>query len=161
VLAEVDRVIGDRLPTAEDAHRLPVTEAVVQETLRLYPPLWLTERAVTVPTELGGYRLRPGQKVSLSPYVMHRDPRYYRQPHVFVPDRWLDRSATGELPKYAFMPFGGGPRLCLGAAFAKVAMVIAAATVLRRCRLRQAAGTTTTLSTRTILQPDGLTMRVH
>lgn len=95
----------------------------MKEALRLYPPLWLLERTVDRPTRLAGYPLRPGQRVAVSPYVLQRDPRHYDRPAAFRPER----PAT-PLPKYAFMPFGGGPRTCLGAHFAMVAMVTATAT---------------------------------
>ncbi|MEV0415573.1 cytochrome P450 [Streptomyces sp. NPDC050448] len=160
VLAEVDRELAGRLPTAADLPRLAVTEAVVKETLRLYPPLWLLERTVDQHTQLAGHPLRPGQRVAVSPFVLHRDARHYDQPTAFRPDRRIDRSAADPLPKYAFMPFGGGPRNCLGAHFGTVAMVRATATVAGRYRLSRTAGTTPAFSTRTILQPDGLTLDV-
>lgn len=160
VRAEVDRELEGRLPTAADLPRLTVTEAVVKETLRLYPPLWQLERTLDQPTELAGYPLRPGQRVAISPFVLQRDPRHYDQPTEFLPERWTDRRSDAPLPKYAFMPFGGGPRTCLGAHFATVAMVTATATITSRYQLTQTAGTTATFSTRTILQPDGLTLDV-
>lgn len=160
VLDEVDRELAGRLPTAADLPRLAVTESVVKETLRLYPPLWMLERTVDQPTELAGYPLRAGQRVAVSPFVLQRDPRHYEQPTAFRPDRWIDRPAATPLPKYAFMPFGGGPRTCLGAHFSTVAMVIATATVLGRHQVTRTAGTTPAFSTRTILQPEGLTLDV-
>ncbi len=160
VLAEVDRELEGRLPTAADLPRLAVTESVVKETLRLYPPLWLLERTVEEPTELAGYPLRPGQRVAVSPFVLHRDPRHYDQPTAFHPDRWINRSPATPLPKYAFMPFGGGPRTCLGAHFATVAMTITTATLTSRYQLTRTAGTTPVFSTRTILQAHGLTLDI-
>ena len=159
VHAEIDREIGDRMPTAEDLTRLTVVEAVVKEALRLYPPLWFIERTVEKPTELGGYPLRRGQSVAVSPFVLHRDPRFYDHPQQFRPDRWLGPSGT-KPHKYAFMPFSGGPRICLGAHFAMAVMAIATATVLGRYRLRRAARCTPFVSTRTILQPGGLVMDI-
>ncbi|MFE6843209.1 cytochrome P450 [Streptomyces sp. NPDC057686] len=159
VRAEADRELAGRLPTAADLPHLAVTEAVVKEALRLYPPLWLLERTVDRPTRLAGYPLRPGRRVAVSPFVLQRDPRHYDRPTEFRPERWTERPAT-PLPKYAFMPFGGGPRTCLGAHFAMVAMVTATATVVARHRVTRAAGTTPAFSTRTILQPGGLTLEV-
>ncbi|MFD9412144.1 cytochrome P450 [Streptomyces sp. NPDC059989] len=157
---EVDGELTGRLPTASDVPRLVVTEAVVKETLRLYPPLWMLERTVEQPTELAGHPLHPGQRVAVSPFVLHRDPRHYDQPTAFRPDRWIERSTATPLPKYAFMPFGGGPRNCLGAHFAMVAMVVATATLAGRYRLSRTAGTVPVFSTRTILQPRGLAFDV-
>ncbi|MFK0257072.1 cytochrome P450 [Streptomyces sp. NPDC090445] len=155
---EADRELAGGLPTAADLPRLAVTEAVVKETLRLYPPLWLLERAVDQPTELAGYPLRPGQRVAVSPFVLQRDPRHYDRPTEFRPDRWINRPAAAPLPKYAFMPFGGGPRTCLGAHFATVAMVVTTAALTSRYHLTRTPGTTPAFGTRTILQPEGLTL---
>ncbi|MGW7382829.1 cytochrome P450 [Streptomyces sp. NPDC054794] len=160
VADEVDRELARRLPGAADLPRLPVTEAVVKETLRLYPPLWYLERTVEEPDVLGGVRLRPGQRVAISPFALHRDPALYEAPLVFAPDRWIDRAATPRLPGYTYLPFGGGPRMCLGAHFGTVAMVIATATVLARYRLAPAPDRTPVFDTRTILQPKGLVLDI-
>lgn len=156
---EADRELAGRPPTAADVPGLPVAGAVVKATLRLYPPLWLVQRTVEEPTELAGFPIRRGQRVGVSPFVLHRDPHHYDRPAAFDPDRWIERPDT-PLPKYAFMPFGGGPRNCLGTHFATTAMTIAAATLTRDYRIGQSPGTTTTFDTRTILQPRGLTLDV-
>ncbi|MFE9561876.1 cytochrome P450 [Streptomyces sp. NPDC006487] len=159
VRIEADRELAGRLPTAADVPRLTVAGAVVKETLRLYPPLWLVQRTVEEPTELAGYPLRRGRRIGVSPFVLHRDPQHYDRPAAFDPDRWIERPDT-PLPKYAFMPFGGGPRNCLGTHFATTAMTIAAATLARDYRISQSPGTTAAFDTRTILQPHGLTLDV-
>ncbi|MGW6709911.1 cytochrome P450 [Streptomyces sp. NPDC054956] len=156
---EADRELAGRLPTAADVPRLAFTEAVVKETLRLYPPLWFIQRTVEDPTELAGFPLRPGQGVAVSPFVLHRDPRHYDRPTAFAPDRWIERPGN-PLPKYAFMPFGGGPRACLGALFATTAMTVATATLTSRYEITRAPGSTPAFGTRTILQADGLTLDV-
>ncbi|MGW6688366.1 cytochrome P450 [Streptomyces sp. NPDC054961] len=156
---EADREIGDRLPTAVDVPRLTVTESVVKETLRLYPPLWFLQRTVAEPAELAGYPLRPGQQVAVSPFVLHRDPHHYDEPTAFHPDRWTDRPATPR-PKYAFMPFGGGPRTCLGAHFATTAMTLTTATLTRDYQITRTPGITPAFHTRTILQPHHLTFDI-
>ncbi|THA29026.1 cytochrome P450 [Streptomyces sp. A1547] len=156
---EADRELAGALPTAADVPRLAVTEAVVKETLRLYPPLWFLQRTIEEPTELAGYPLRPGQKVAVSPFVLHRDPRHYHRPTTFDPDRWTDRAAN-PLPKYAFMPFGGGPRNCLGTHFATTAMTIVTATLTPHYEVTRSPGTTPVFHTRTILQPHDLTLDV-
>ncbi|MGW3148210.1 cytochrome P450 [Streptomyces sp. NPDC001177] len=160
VVDEVDRELGGRLPTAADPPRLRVTEAVVKETLRLYPPLWYLERVLEEPDVLGGVALRPGQRVAVSPFALHRDPALYDEPAAFHPDRWIDRAAAPRVPGYTYIPFGGGPRMCLGAHFGTVAMIIATATVLSRCRVSPASECTPVFDTRTILQPKGLVLGV-
>ncbi|GGJ69830.1 cytochrome P450 [Streptomyces brasiliensis] len=157
---EVDRELGGRLPTAADLPRLQVTEAVVKETLRLYPPLWYLERVLEEPDVLDGVALLPGQRVAVSPFALHRDPALYDEPAAFHPDRWIDRAAAPRVPGYTYVPFGGGPRMCLGAHFGTVAMVIATATVLSRYRLSPAPDCTPVFHTRTILQPKGLVLDV-
>ncbi|MFJ8160177.1 cytochrome P450 [Streptomyces sp. NPDC096136] len=157
---EAERELAGRLPTATDLPRLAVTEAVVKETLRLYPPLWLIERTVEEPAVLGGRPLHPGQRVAVSPFAVQRDARHYDRPDVFRPDRWTGRSPGAPLPKYAFMPFGGGPRTCLGSHFATVAMTLTTATLTSRYEVARTPGTTPVFGTRTILQPQGLVLDV-
>jgi cytochrome P450 len=139
VAAEVEQTLGNRRATTEDAERLVYTNAVIKETLRLYPPVWMTARDSLQEGELGGYKLAAGVSLALSPWVAHRDPRWFTDPDTFRPERWLDGSLEG-LPKYAYFPFGGGPRLCMGASLAKLALVLVIATVARRYRLTLAAG---------------------
>jgi cytochrome P450 len=139
VAAEVKQTLGDRRATAEDAERLVYTNAVIKETLRLYPPVWMTARDSLQEGELGGYKIAAGVSLALSPWVAHRDPRWFADPDTFRPERWLDGSLEG-LPKYAYFPFGGGPRLCMGASLAKLALGLVIATVVRRYRLTLAAG---------------------
>ncbi|MGW1894754.1 cytochrome P450 [Streptomyces sp. NPDC002004] len=157
---EVDQVLRGRRPTPADLPDLPITGAVVKETLRLYSPLWYLERTVEAPTMLGGCPLLPGRRVAVSPFVLHRDPRLYDRPQTFRPERWIERSAEALPPGYSYVPFGGGPRMCLGAQFGTTAMVIAVATVVSRYRLREAAGSAPAFDSRTILQPRGLILNV-
>lgn len=138
VADEVARVLGDGRATAGDPERLVYTMAVLKESLRLHPPVWMTARETVEPCELGGYRLGAGVSLALSPWVLHRDPRWFADPDVFRPERWLDGSLEG-LPKFAYVPFGGGARLCMGVALARRALVLALATVVRRYRLTPAA----------------------
>ncbi|MFK3985073.1 cytochrome P450 [Micromonospora sp. NPDC050397] len=100
---------------ATPAARLPLAEAVVKEVLRLYPPVWLMTRTARTATNLGDWSLRPGDDVLLNPYLIHRDPRWWQRPDEFDPDRWLNgRPATGT----TYLPFGAGPRVCIGSALA-------------------------------------------
>lgn len=136
--AEVEQ-LGDRRATAEDLDRLVYTAAVIKESMRLYPPVWMTAREAIKECEIGGYRIAEGVSLALSPWVPHRDPRWFADPEAFRPERWLDGSLEG-LPKFAYLPFGGGPRLCMGASLAKLSLVLVLATVVRRYRLTLAPG---------------------
>lgn len=131
---ELDRVLGGRAPTREDADRLPYTEAVVKEALRLYPPAWTLGREVLEPTTLGDVTLEPGDMVVMSQWVVHRDPSLFPEPTVFRPERWLG-DETRALPKLAFFPFGAGPRVCIGNQFAMLEAVVVLAAIARRHRI--------------------------
>ncbi len=128
--AEVRDVLGDRPPTAADLPRLPYAEHVVAEAMRLYPPVYGFGRESVQETEVMGYRIPKGWNVVMSQWVVQRDPRWFPDPERFDPDRWAgDR--TQRLPRYAYFPFGGGPRLCIGNAFAQMEAVLVLATVAR------------------------------
>ena len=130
---ELDDVLGDRDATLNDFPDLPLTEQIVTETLRLYPPFWLLGRMVFEAIELGGYRIPPGVSVVVSPLVTQRDPRWFDDPMEFRPERWTDEFRS-ELPQFAYMPFGGGPHKCIGEGFAWMEAKIALATLCRRWR---------------------------
>lgn len=133
--AELDRQLGGRPPTSEDLKRLPYVRAVLDESMRLYPPGWVISREVVRPVEIGGYALRPGQVLFISPYALHRDPNHWEEPERFDPDRFLgDRREA--IPRYAYLPFGGGPRVCIGNNFALMEGQLILATVAQRFRLR-------------------------
>lgn len=137
--AEIRDVLGDRDPTFEDLPRLAYATRVVKETLRLYPPAWSLGREATAPIELAGRRFEKGAWIWIIPWVVHRDPRWYADPARFDPDRWEEARAKG-LPKFAYLPFGGGPRVCIGNQFAMMEAVLMLATVARRFRLAAAPG---------------------
>jgi cytochrome P450 len=130
---EVFQILGDRLPCAEDLPRLTYAEAVVKEALRLYPPAYVIGREALADCTLGGYTIPARATIYFSPWVLHRDPRWFEEPERFRPERWLDGS-TAKLPKYVFLPFGGGPRVCIGERFAMMETVLVLATLLRRFR---------------------------
>ena len=146
--AEVDSVLGDRDPDAGDAAKLPWTRAVVAETMRLYPPAWTIERNALADDEVGGVRIPAGGLVATPPYLVHRHPEFWPDPAGFDPHRFLpDRAAPG-LPgpddgdqaghprhRYAYIPFGGGRRACIGASFAELETALVLAAVARRYRL--------------------------
>jgi cytochrome P450 len=136
---ELSDVLGGRTPQLEDLARLPYTDKVVKESMRLYPPAWSLARSVAKETDIGGYRLPVGANVVMSPWIMHRDPRYFDRPEQFDPDRWTELS-TQQLPRFAYFPFGGGPRLCIGASFAMMEANLLLATIAQRVELRLVPG---------------------
>jgi len=131
--AELDDVLGDRDATLDDLPNLPLTDQIVTETLRLYPPFWALGRMVFEPIELGGYHVPPGVAVMVAPLITHRDPRWYEDPLEFRPERWTSEFRS-ELPRFAYFPFGGGPHQCIGEGFAWMEAKIALATLCRRWR---------------------------
>ncbi len=131
--AELASVLGGRPPTPADLPRLPFTERVVLETMRLYPAAYMMGRQAVAACDLGGYRLPAGATVLMAQWIMHRDPRWFDEPERFQPDRWADGLAK-RLPKFAYFPFGGGGRLCIGNSFAMMEACLVVATLARRCR---------------------------
>lgn len=126
---EVDQALDGEPPTFEKLTALKYLSQVIDETLRLYPPLHLGLRIAATDLEFQGYRLPQGSRVMYSPYLTHRHPAYWQAPERFIPDRFATQSA---LPPYTFVPFGGGPRICLGAAFAQVEAKVVLARLLQR-----------------------------
>jgi cytochrome P450 len=137
---EVDRVLGHQTPGADALDRLPYTGRVVAEALRLYPPSWLFMRTVRADDELpSGVTLRAGAKLLLSPYLVQRSPAYYEQPERFDPDRFAPDAVAGR-PRFAYFPFGGGRRVCVGREFALIQLTLALARFAQRLRLELASG---------------------
>jgi cytochrome P450 len=128
---EIDRVLGGRLPDISDLPSLKFTESVIKESMRLYPPAWGLARQVIKDVELGGYRIPAGANVVMSQWVMHRDSRFFTNPEKFDPGRWRTEECQ-KLPKFAYFPFGGGPRQCIGASFAMMEAVLLLATIATR-----------------------------
>ena len=154
VLLEVDGVLGDRPPTDEDPHRLRYLEMVVKESMRLYPAAgFLFGREATEDVELGGYTLQRGSWVLISPYIVHRNPEYFPQPDVFDPERFAPGRVDTIAP-YAYIPFGGGPRICIGNSLALMEVVLLAAAVLQRFRLVLDQGTPE-MELEVVLRPKG------
>ena len=137
LLEELQEVLGNRVPAAVDLPRLRYTGMVVKESMRLYPPAWNMSREAKQECEIGGYRVLPGTRLLMAQWVTHRDPRYFEDPEVFSPDRWDDGSAQ-RIPKYAYFPFGGGPRMCIGNALAMMQATLVLATMAKRSQLRLA-----------------------
>lgn len=132
--AELDEVLGERPARAADLADLPFCRQVVQESMRLYPPVWLLSRRAVDDAELGEFDVPAGTLVCVSPYVLHRDERFWEQAMAFDPDRFTDERSAGR-PDYAYIPFSGGPRHCIGRHFAMLEAQLVLATIRRRVRV--------------------------
>lgn len=138
--AELDAVLGSREATVADVPRLKLIEAVVKESLRMYPPaIGVFLRQTTTAVTIGGYTLPPGALVGLNSYVTQRDPRWFDEPARFKPQRFLPPHHES-IPSHAYFPFGAGPRVCIGQAFAMTEMVLIVATLLQRLNVSLAPG---------------------
>jgi cytochrome P450 len=135
--AELDAVLGGRAPTAADLPKLQYTDRIIRETLRLYPPAWRIFRRTEEPLKVGDYTLPAGANIVLSQWVTQRDPRWFIEPERFNPDRWSEEAAA-KLPRFAYFPFGGGPRVCIGAGFAMMEATLLLAAIAQRYRLHLA-----------------------
>lgn len=131
---EIDGVLGDRAATLADLAQLSYTRAVVEESMRLFPPAWSFGRQAVEPVALGGYTIPAGWEINIVSYCTHRDGRWWDEPATFRPERFL--ADDPDRPKYAYLPFGGGPRICVGNHFAMMEAQLALATVAQRYRLR-------------------------
>lgn len=135
VLQEVDEALQGRTATADDMPLLPYTNAVIKESLRCRPVAWITRRVPLEDVEIGGYRVAKDTFIFLSPWVVHHDARWFAEPDAFLPERWLKEK--DELPKrQAYLPFGGGPRICIGNGFAMMEAVLLLATLVQRHHVR-------------------------
>jgi cytochrome P450 len=141
--AELRAATGGRPPTAEDLPQLPRLKAVIQETLRLYPPVWLFDRRALGPDELAGTRVATGDLVIFCPYAMHRLPALWSDPEAFRPERF-EAGREEQKNKFAYLPFSAGPRTCLGNTFAMIESQIIVGTLLSRFRIRLADATAPT-----------------
>jgi cytochrome P450 len=137
--AELDEVLGGRAPDVSDLPNLKYTEMIAKEAMRLYPPAYAVGREAIEDTEIGGYRVPRKTQLFAFQWVTHRDPRYFERPNEFEPERWASESIQ-RLPKYAYFPFGGGPRQCIGNYFAMMEVVLMMATIGQRFRFSLAEG---------------------
>lgn len=158
---ELGTVLGGRQPGAEDLPALRYTRMLIEEVLRLYPPTWVTARVPLEDDEIGGYHIRANALVLLSPFVTHRHPGVWEDPDRFEPERFApERSAAR--PRFAYFPFGGGPRSCIGSGFALAEMQLVVAMVAQRYRLTLVPGSRVDLDPGITLRPrHGLPMIVH
>jgi len=131
---EVDDVLGGRAATAADLPRLKFTEQIAKESMRLYPPAYGLGREAIDDCEIGGYHVPAGTQVFMFQWATQRDPRFYEEPLSFHPERWTE-DFIERLPKYAYFPFGGGPRACIGASFAMMEIILCLATIGQKFRL--------------------------
>jgi cytochrome P450 len=134
--AEIDDALHGRAPSAADVSRLPYTEMVIKESMRVYPPVWAIGRQSIKPFDAGGYHLPAKSNVVILQWTLHRDPRFWIDPEVFDPERWSPEGARYKpVPRFAYFPFGGGPRVCIGAGFAMMEAILLLATVAQRFRM--------------------------
>jgi cytochrome P450 len=133
-LDEVDRVLDGRLPTFDDVHRLTYTRMVIEETLRLYSPAWQTMRRAREADVIGGYHVPANSNIYLNSYVLHRHVDFWTEPEKFDPDRFTPEQIAAR-PKHVYIPFGSGPRICIGKHFAMTEIALVMATIAQRYRL--------------------------
>jgi cytochrome P450 len=159
--AEVQCVLGGRPPAVADIAALPFANMVVQEALRLYPPAWAISRDAREDTQLGGHPIARGTSVLMSQWVAHRDPRWFDEPEAFRPERWEDGLAE-RLPRFAYYPFGGGQRQCIGNTFALQEATLILASIIQRFQLSLAPGADMTPEAGLTLRPrSGVPMLLH
>jgi cytochrome P450 len=143
LVEELGRVLGGRAPTVSDLPRLTYTEMILREAMRLYPPVWVIGRRALAAFRLGEYELPAGTNVLMSQLITQRDARYFPEPERFDPDRWRTNDPRNvSLPRFAYFPFGGGPRVCIGAGFALMEAILLLATIAQHFRLALAPGQT-------------------
>ena len=133
--AELDAVLGDRSPTPADLPQLTYTEKVFAESMRLYPPAWMMARRVIEPLQLGEHTLPVGCMVFLSPWAVHHDARQFPDPYRFDPERFTPEAKAAR-HRFAYFPFSGGPRNCIGEGFAWTEGILVLAALTRRWRFR-------------------------
>lgn len=132
--AEAVAVLGDRRPGFADLRELRYTTMVVQEAMRLYPPVWILTRQAVAADEIGGYPVPAGADVLISPYTLHRHPAFWDRPESFLPERF-EQGRAARRPRYAYLPFGAGPRVCVGSNLGMMEAVFVTAMVARELRL--------------------------
>jgi len=157
---ELDRVLDGRTPSLGDLENLKYLDAVVLEAMRLYPPAWVVARQALTDVEIGSYHFRKAAEFVMSPWVLHRDATTFDDPEAFKPERW-DGDLAHRLPRFAYFPFGGGPRVCIGNRFAMMEAKLVLAVAIQRFRFEVAPQTELTLLPSVTLRPrHGLRLRL-
>ena len=151
--AELDTVLEGRAPTFADLPRLVYADQVITEALRVCPTVWLLGREAVEPCTIGGHHVPVGLTLWMSQWVLHRDPRFFDDPEVFRPERWADGFGR-RIPRYAYFPYGGGPRICIGNSFAQMEAVLLLATIARRYDIKLIPGTVVRPFPTMTLRPD-------
>ncbi|NOU93344.1 cytochrome P450 [Paenibacillus sp. LMG 31456] len=132
---ELDQVLGGRKPTIDDLGKLDYLHQVIWESMRLYPAVWVINREATEEVEIGGHLFKPGDTLMMSQFAMHRNPKYYDHPEQFIPERFAGGELLKRIPQFAYFPFGGGPRVCIGNNFALMEAALILATIGSRYKL--------------------------
>jgi cytochrome P450 len=158
--AELEEVLGGRTPDVSDLPRLQYTEMIARETMRLYPPAYAIGREAIEETELGGFHVPKGTQVFAFQWVTQRDPRFFDEPAAFKPERWAN-GASEQLPKYAYFPFGGGPRQCIGNYFAMMEIVLLLATIGQRFRFSLIDEKVEVLPVLSLRPKNGIRVKLH
>jgi cytochrome P450 len=160
VKAEVDAVLGDEPPLPGHLPHMPLLDAVIKETLRLYPPIHVSNRRAAEETTIQGYAIPPNLRVMASIYLTHRDEEIWEEPENFCPHRFTEES-RGKRPPFTYLPFGGGPRNCIGAAFAQVEAKAVLARILQQFDLELLKKDVRLHMGATLEPRPGVFMRVH
>jgi len=159
---ELKRVLPGRSPTFEDLPSLKYLEAVLAESMRLYPPAWAIGRTAIEDHDFGGYQIPPGSVVLVSPFVLHRDQRFWKDATTFNPERWFEASVKEAGQQNIYVPFGGGVRRCIGEGFAWTEGMLLIATLAQRWKLRLDPGQRIDLKPQITLRPKyGMKMSIH
>jgi cytochrome P450 len=146
-------MLGGRTPTAEDLPRLPYARMIIEEAMRLYPPApGISVREAQAEDEICGFRVKAGQQILISPWILHRHRKLWERPEVFDPARF-SKEAGDKRPRYAYLPFGGGPRVCIGATLALTEATLILVLLAQRFKLRLVERQNIALQTRITLRP--------
>ena len=157
---ELDTVLVGKLPTLEDLNSLPYTEMVIKESMRLYPPAWMISRYIAEDMTLGGYTLPKGHELNLPIYFLHRHQDFWDNPEAFEPERFTPEQEA-ERHRYAYMPFGAGPRICIGNSFAMMEARLLLATIAQRYVLRLEKNQTIEPVPQITMRPSSLKMKAY